>query len=86
MTVLEDQTNGRTRKIGRSRNPQFRVRTGLQQPATGRTQFTTEIHPQSRRAYLGSFLHVDKVYLGTFSSLSSCPGQHYKKRPHYIQC
>lgn len=66
MTVLEDQTNGRSRKIGRSRNPQLRVRIGLQQPATGRTQFTAEIHPQGRSAELGSFLQVDKVDLRTF--------------------
>lgn len=32
MTFLEDQTNGRTRKIGRSRNAQLKVRMGLQQP------------------------------------------------------
>lgn len=73
-------------KKGGSRNTQPRIRMGLQQPAIRWTLLTTETQLQGRSVYLGSFLYVNKVYLRTFWSLNSSPEQHYKKRPHYIQC
>lgn len=85
MTALEGHINGRAMKKGREQEYTSKGKDGT--AATSNQMNSAYDWNASARQdlYLGWFLYVDKVYLGTFCSLNPSPGQHSKKRPHYIQ-